>query len=203
MSSVPEVRNPLLGAGEVIWKPEYSSNTGSRGNRGNPYQWAFGYPNAMLAGTSAATQGRQGRAIPHPLPGAGIRPRRPGSWPRSEQQQRQDHRQPVGVVSRLDTAHGCSSTQAAAKGPPERAREAPGNHTRTEARQDRAAAQTAAKAARRSRGRLWQPLPGREAQRIQGNAQAAHRATRAGPGPHPLPGGRATGRNLSSSNKGL
>ena len=128
MSSVPEVRNPLLGAGEVIWKPEYSSNTGSRGNRGNPYQWAFGYPNAMLAGTSAATQGRQGRAIPHPLPGAGIRPRRPGSWPRSEQQQRQDHRQPVGIVSRLDTAQGCSSTQA------------------------------------------------------------AHQASRAGPGPHPLPG---------------
>ena len=116
----------------------------------------------MLAGTSAATQGRQGRAIPHPLPGAGIRPRRPGSWPRSEQQQRQDHRQPVGIVSRLDTAQGCSSTQAAA--------------------------QTAAEAARHGRGRLWQPLPGREAKRIQSNVQAAHGATRAGPVPHPLPG---------------
>ena len=81
----------------------------------------------------------------------------------------------------------CSSIQAA-KGPPDRAREAPGNHTRPEARQDRTAAQTAAEAARRGRGRLWQPLPGREAHGIQDGTQAAHRATRAGPVPHPLPG---------------
>ena len=83
-----------------------------------------------------------------------------GSWPRSERQRREDHRQPVGVMSRLDTAHGCSSTQAAAQGPPDRAREAPGSHTRPEARQDRAAAQTAAEAARRGRGRPLAAITG-------------------------------------------
>ena len=89
-------QRPPGGAVAALWQPLPGRE--AHGIQGN----AHAAHRATRAGTG-----------PHALPGAGKGPRRPGSWPRSERQQRQeDHQQPVGVVSRLDTVgYRCSSTQ--------------------------------------------------------------------------------------------